>query len=99
MSKQNVILKITVTEESVKVKVNGKCNSMSAGLAEAMFEDENLEEVISNALQAVEFRRRQEKNHSEFINDLKTILKEAKKAIEAKESKEKSDKKTAPAKT
>ena len=93
MSKQNVILKITVTEETVRVKMNGRSSSMLAGLSEAMFDNKNLEEVISNALKAVKFRRRQREDSHGFINDLKTILKEAK---EAEDKAEKSDKNDGP---
>jgi len=89
MSKQNVILKITVKEESVKVKLNGRSSSMSAGLAMAMDGNKDLEEVISYALKAVEIRRRQEK----LINDLKTILKESKKE---KKTEEKPDENNGP---
>ena len=97
MSKQNVILKITVTEETVRVKMNGRSSSMSAGLAEAMFDDKNLEEVILNALKAVKSRRcKKKKAHHEFINYLKTILKEVKEAKEAEDKAEKSDKNDGP---
>ena len=92
MSKQNVILKITVTEETVTVKMVGYGTKMSAGLAEAMHENKALEKVISNALKAVEFRRRQKEDSHRLINDLKTILKEAQEAKEA----EKSDKNDGP---
>ena len=82
MSKQNVILKITVTEETVTVKMAGYDTKMSAGIAEAMYENKNLEEVIWKALKALKFRRREEEGCHGFINDLKTILKEAKEAEE-----------------
>ena len=96
MSKQNVILKITVTEETVTVKMAGYDTKMSAGIAEAMYENKDLEEVISNALKAVKFRRRQGEDYHGFINDLKTILKEAKEAKEAEDKTEKSDKNDGP---
>ena len=99
MSKQNVILKITITEESVKVELNGKSSSMSAGLAMAMDGNKDLEEVISNALKAVKFRRRQREDSHGFINDLKTILKEAKEAKEAEDKAESLIKKMVPIKT
>ena len=93
MSKQNVILKITITEEYVKVKLNGRSSSISAGLAVAMHGKKNLEKIISDALKAVEIRRREEEGCNGFINDLKTILKEAK---EAEDKAEKSDKNDGP---
>ena len=91
MSKQNVILKITVKEESVKVKLNGRSGSMSAGLTMAMDGNKDLEEVISNALIAVKLSKCQREDSHGFINDLKTILKEAKEAKEAEEKPDKND--------
>ena len=94
MSKQNVILKITVREETVRVKMLGYGIKMSAGIAKAMYENKDLEEVISNALIAVKIRRHKKKKaYHEFINHLKTILKEAK---EAEDKAEKSDKNDGP---
>ena len=93
MSKQNVILKITVTEETVRVKMNGRSSSMLAGLAEAMFDNKNLEEVILNALIAVKLRKCQEENKSELAKELEAILAGMKKM---RDSVEKPDKKDGP---
>ena len=93
MSKQNVILKITVTEETVKVKMVGYGTKMSAGLAEAMFDNKNLEEVILNALIAVKLRKCQEENKSEPAKGLEAILAGMKKM---RDSVEKPDKKDTP---
>ena len=91
MSKQNVILKITVTEETVRVKMDGRSSSMSAGLAEAMDGDKNLEEVISVALTAVKFRKYQEENKSELAKRLEAILAGMKKMRDSPEEPDKKD--------
>ena len=91
MSKQNVILKITVTEETVRVKMAGRSSSMSAGLAEAMYENKDLEEVISVALIAVKLRKCQEENKSEPAKGLEAILAGMKKMRDSPEEPDKKD--------
>ena len=91
MSKQNVILKITITEETVRVEMDGYNVPMSAGLAEAMDGNKDLEAVISDALKAVKIRRRQEKGKSELVKDLEAVLSEMKKLHDSTEKPDKKD--------
>jgi len=92
MSKQNVILKITVTEETVRVKMKGYNNSMVAGLAEVIYENKDLEEIFLVTLKVVEDRRSEE-NQSRLAKEIKAILAGMEKV---RDSPEKPDKKDTP---
>jgi len=79
MSKQNKlsgnrIFKMSMTENQVKVRMNGKGRHIIEGFASAMLDDEELEKVIKSALSLVHIRRKmQEDGLKNFLADLEKL--------------------------